>query len=119
MYNKKVFNKLVRDNIPEIILKKGGESEIRILEDAEYSDLLNKKLMEECNEVIEADDTESKKEELADDFADKYEGKIEEFIAFISQKEVAVPGSFRQTWRFIEKDKHSLERFSNMHLIFK
>ena len=63
--------------------------------------------------------TDEEKEELADDFADKYEGKIEEFIAFISQKEVAVPGSFRQTWRFIEKDKHSLERFSNMHLIFK
>ena len=66
MHNKKFFNKLVRDNIPEIISKKGGESEIRILEDAEYADLLNKKLMEECDEVIEADDTESKKEELAD-----------------------------------------------------
>lgn len=66
MYNKKTFNKLVRDNIPEIISKKGGESEIKILDDSEYSDLLNKKLIEECNELFEANDFQSKKEEMAD-----------------------------------------------------
>lgn len=35
-----------------------------------------------------------------------------------SDEIVAVPGTYKATWRFIEKEKHSLERHSNMHLIF-
>lgn len=34
-------------------------------------------------------------------------------------EDLIAPGTFKQTWRFIEKEKHSLERFTNMHLIFK
>lgn len=64
--SKKSFNKLVRDKIPEIILKNGGDPEVEILENDEYFHLLNEKLLEECKEVIEAFDVESKKEELAD-----------------------------------------------------
>ena len=56
---------------------------------------------------------------MADDFAEEYEGKVEDFIEFISQEDLIAPGTFKQTWRFIEKEKHSLERFTNMHLIFK
>ena len=63
--------------------------------------------------------TDDEKEEMADDFAERYEGKINDFISFISGEEVAVPGTYKATWRYIEKDKHSLERHSNMHLIFK
>ena len=63
--------------------------------------------------------TDDEKEEMADNFAEEYEGKLNEFIEFLSQSDLAVPGTFKQTWRFIEKGKHSLERFSNMHLIFK
>lgn len=65
------------------------------------------------------DYTDYEKEELADNFADRYEGKLDEFIEFISHKDLAVPGSFKQTWRFIEKERNSLKRFTNMHLIFK
>lgn len=45
--------------------------------------------------------------------------KVEDFIEFISQDDLIAPGTFKQTWQFIEKEKHSLERFTNMHLIFK
>ena len=47
-----------------------------------------------------------------------HEGKVEDFVEFISQEDLIAPGTFKQTWRFIEKEKHSLERFTNMHLIF-
>ena len=59
------------------------------------------------------------KEKMADSFAERYDGNVNDFISFISDKKVAVPGKYKDTWRFIEKDKHSLERHSNMHLIFE
>lgn len=58
----KVYNKLVRDKIPEIIEASGKKAEIRIAGDAEYKDLLGKKLLEEVNEYLESNDPE----ELAD-----------------------------------------------------
>ncbi|MDL2301242.1 hypothetical protein LJC58_02690 [Lachnospiraceae bacterium OttesenSCG-928-D06] len=58
------------------------------------------------------------KEILSDDFADKYEGHLQDFLEFISDTSIAVPGNYKQTWKFIEKDKNSLHRHSNMHLIF-
>ncbi len=58
----KVYNKLVRDKIPEIIEASGKKAEIRIAGDAEYKDLLGKKLLEEVDEFLESNDPE----ELAD-----------------------------------------------------
>ena len=46
-------------------------------------------------------------------------GKVQEFIDFISDEAIAVPGTYKATWRYIEKDKNSLHRHSNMHLIFE
>lgn len=65
------------------------------------------------------DFTDAEKEEMSDDFAEMYEGKVDEFIDFISNKPIAVEGNYRQTWKFIEKGTNSLNRFSNMHLIFE
>lgn len=65
------------------------------------------------------DFTDEEKEEMSDDFAEMYEGKIDEFIEFISDKSIAVEGTYKQTWRFIEKGTNSLNRFSNMHLLFE
>jgi Uncharacterized conserved protein len=59
---KKVYNKLIRDNIPEIIKKDGKECNIRVLNDEEYFIELNKKLDEEIKEYKE----EYSLEELAD-----------------------------------------------------
>lgn len=58
----KIYNKLVRDKIPEIMKKNGADPVIKILDDEEYLDELNKKLLEELNEYLES----SNIEELAD-----------------------------------------------------
>lgn len=60
-----IYNKLVRDNIPSIIRKNGGEPYIRVLSEEEYRIELEKKLFEEYNEVLEATSSD-RIEELAD-----------------------------------------------------
>lgn len=65
------------------------------------------------------DYSDEEKQRLSDDFADRYDGKAEEFIEFISALTIAVPGTYKETWDFIEKDKNSLNRYTNMHLIFE
>lgn len=61
----KVYNKLVRDNIPQIIEAKGKKAKVRVLNDAEYKSLLDKKLHEEFLEFTHANEQEQL-EELAD-----------------------------------------------------
>lgn len=58
----KVYHKLVRDNIPEIMTKNGAKPVTRILDDEEYLKELNKKLSEEVTEYLESGEAE----ELAD-----------------------------------------------------
>lgn len=58
----KEYNKLVRDKIPKIIRADGKECDVRIAEDKEKYELLEKKLMEEVNEFLE----DKNLEELAD-----------------------------------------------------
>lgn len=62
---RRVYNKIVRDGIPEIIQGKGGHAETEIVEPAEAQRLLIEKLAEEATEVSEAD-PEHLAEELAD-----------------------------------------------------
>ena len=57
-----VYNKLIRDNIPEIIQAKGGKAQIRVLSSEEYPRYLEAKLDEEVLE-FHSDHTA---EELAD-----------------------------------------------------
>lgn len=57
-----VFNKLVRDKIPEIITANDQTPHIRVLDDSEYQLELHKKLQEEVSEYLEDVNTE----ELAD-----------------------------------------------------
>lgn len=58
----KVFNKLVRDKIPEIIAGNNETCETIILNDNEYLKELNKKIQEELKEYLESGEIE----ELAD-----------------------------------------------------
>ena len=58
----KVYNKLVRDNIPEIMIQNGAKPVTRILTDEEYLIELNKKLLEEVKEYLESENIE----EIAD-----------------------------------------------------
>lgn len=55
---KHLYNKLIRDNIPEIIKASGKECDVRVLNDEEYILKLNEKIIEEAHEVSEADKSE-------------------------------------------------------------
>lgn len=59
----KLYNKLVRDKIPEIIAGDNGKTCVtRIMEDDEYLKALNTKMQEELKEYLESGEVE----ELAD-----------------------------------------------------
>lgn len=58
----KVYKKLVRDKIPEIITAKGDIAVTKILSDEEFSECLRKKLCEEVQEFL----SDGTLEELAD-----------------------------------------------------
>ncbi|MBO5096408.1 MAG: nucleoside triphosphate pyrophosphohydrolase [Bacilli bacterium] len=58
----KIYNKLVRDNIPEIMINNGAKPVTRTLEDNEYYEELKKKLLEETKEFLESNNIE----EIAD-----------------------------------------------------
>jgi predicted house-cleaning noncanonical NTP pyrophosphatase (MazG superfamily) len=45
-----VYNKLIRDKIPQIIEATGKKAEIRIMDEDEYTKMLNVKLQEELDE---------------------------------------------------------------------
>jgi len=57
-----IYNKLVRDKIPEIIASNGGKAEFRVLSDDEYRTFLEAKLDEEVAEFH----MDNNVEELAD-----------------------------------------------------
>ncbi|GMO01661.1 MAG: nucleoside triphosphate pyrophosphohydrolase [Bacillales bacterium] len=61
-----VYNKLVRDRIPEIIQADGKTFTTRVLEEKEYREELRKKAHEELQEYMNASDDETALEELAD-----------------------------------------------------
>lgn len=52
------YNKLIRDNIPEIIEKSGKKYDIETLNDVDYLSYLNKKISEEVNEYLESGEIE-------------------------------------------------------------
>ncbi len=59
---KKIYHKLVRDRIPEIIEASGSSCTTEILEGERYLQMLHVKLQEELNEYLQNGDAE----ELAD-----------------------------------------------------
>ena len=67
---KKIYNKLIRDDIPQIIKKNNQIATIRKLDDKEFVKELFKKLEEEAKEVVEA---QGNKEELIKEISDVYE----------------------------------------------
>lgn len=87
----RIYNKLVRDNIPSIIEGNGATPITRILNEEEYKKELEKKLYEEYNEVLEASG-EDRVEELADmieviKYLAKLEGKkLEDVIKTADEK---------------------------------
>ena len=92
------YGKLVRDNIPEIIKQNGEEPVIRILSKTEYKLELEKKLLEECKEVLSSNE-DNRIEELADLLEvmialGKIQGKTFEDIIKVCEQKRAKRGSF-------------------------
>lgn len=101
-----IYNKLVRDNIPEII-KNNGEPIVRELTDEEYWEYLLKKVIEELDEVRTAPDKEERKKELADMLElviamAKYNGFTLDDIIKTAEKKRTKNGGFEERF-FLEE----------------
>ena len=97
-HGEKIFGKLVRDKIPEIIEADNATPVTRVMDDDEYKYELEQKLMEECDEVLGAmgDD---RAEELADVLEvvaalAKLDGKTFDDISKIAAKKHDERGGF-------------------------
>lgn len=66
----KIYNKLVRDRIPEIIEAEGKKATVRVLEGGEYKQALLEKLVEEAREAVAAN---SDPKELSKEIGDVLE----------------------------------------------
>lgn len=94
------YNKLVRDKIPDIIKANGEEPETRVLSDEEYKEELEKKLLEEYHEVLEATGSD-RLEELADmlevmlSLAALEDKTLDDIIATADQKRIK-RGGFKE-----------------------
>ena len=100
-----VYNKLVRDKIPEIIEKQGQEPNIRIMEEEEYIQALEQKLDEEVGEFHRDQNTE----ELADILEVVYAlaedlGSSKAELHSVYEQKHEARGGFRRRMFLISKD---------------
>lgn len=100
----KIYNKLVRDNIPEIIKEDGKNCDIRVLDDWEYVIELKRKLIEESEELFTAESKDRMIEELAD---------VQEVLAAIIKVENINKDALRRT-----RSEKSIEKGSYSKRIF-
>ena len=107
MEKAKVYDKLVRDKIPEVIERNGETAITRVLDENEYRRELLWKLQEEVNEVLNATSKEQLIEELADVLEvlksiAKLENKTMADVIEVAQQKRLVKGGFDQRI-FLEK----------------
>ena len=62
---------------------------------------------------------DSLKVEKAEEFIDSYFGRELEFLDFIRNGVFTVAGEYEETWEFIKQGNNSLNRYSNLHLVFE
>ena len=93
----KVYNKLVRDKIPQIIEAENRSCKIKVMQDDEYLQSLNSKLKEELNEYLQSGEVEelADLEEVIRAILDFKNISIEEFEKIRTQK-VIEQGAFKQ-----------------------
>lgn len=102
----KVYNKLVRDNIPEIAAENNQTTYVRILNNEEFKTELERKLYEEYNEMLNSCGS-NRVDELADmieviRYLAKLEGvSLEEVIKHADEK-AKIRGGFEKKI-FLEK----------------
>ena len=62
--------------------------------------------------------SDEEKKELANLFADSFYEREEEFLEFINSKSFKVEGNYKETWHFIKQELNSVNRYSNLWLVF-
>jgi len=63
--------------------------------------------------------TDEDKENNAYAFAEKYKDDIDGFLSFISDSDFSRVDGYHESWEYIKKDLHSLERNTNLGLCFE
>lgn len=63
--------------------------------------------------------TDSEKEDLAFNIADRYSSQPITFLRYLYDPTFHVPGTYAETWHFIMEDGNSLKRYSNMAVFFE
>lgn len=58
------------------------------------------------------------KQDLAENFQDKYYDNPEKFISFINDEVFALKDTYKNTWNFIKRENNSLKRYTNFNLYF-
>jgi predicted house-cleaning noncanonical NTP pyrophosphatase (MazG superfamily) len=105
---RKEYNKLVRDRIPEIIRQSGNQCEVAIMSEAEFSQALREKLLEEAQEAAVATP-----ENLVSELADLQEvidelltvyGIEREDVLREQRRKRAERGGFDQRLRLLQTD---------------
>ena len=102
-----IYNKLVRDLIPDIIEKDGKTCDTYILDDSEYISEVNKKMHEELAEYEGALTSDDAVEEMADlleliHAAAKYQGVTVEELEAVRAEKVAKRGDFEERIFLVE-----------------
>ena len=93
-------------------------SKMRKLNNIPYSIYYFSRNLEHVLHNESGDLTDEQKKNLSESFDLKYEDKLDEFLGFITDSNFAVPGDYKQTWDFIMQGTNSLNRFSNVPLLF-
>ena len=117
------YNKLVRDKIPKNIdSEQGRKSKFRILDDEEYLNELNKKVLEEANEFIE----ENSIEELGDlmevlNAIIKLKGYNMEEIHKIMKAKEEKKGAFNNKiyLEYVDEERRNLEEEKELNKDFR
>lgn len=101
----RIYNKLVRDHIPEIIKNQGETPYVSVLDDKQFNVELRKKLKEEVREYLLSEEIE----ELADiieviEALAKHKGSSFEEVLEIKEKKAKKNGKFEKRI-FLQKVK--------------
>jgi predicted house-cleaning noncanonical NTP pyrophosphatase (MazG superfamily) len=102
-----IYNKLVRDRIPQVIESTGKQFSVRTLNHEEYISELKNKSFEELQEYVNADNDENAIEELADlleiiHALAKYHGASFEEVEEVRRKKAEKRGGFEEKIFLIE-----------------
>ena len=63
--------------------------------------------------------TNEQKNDAADFFRAKYDGKVEDFTKFFLDEIIAVKGDYKNSWNYVKQGNNSLKRCTNLNLLIE